>query len=132
MPLQIEVQFDIVIYSILAGIVTGVLFDLYKIIRGLNVPKFLVIMEDILFWILTALIIFSFLLYINYAFLGVYVYILLFGAFLIYLKFVSPIVYKIELMVVNKVAFVTRVILKRGAYVFKMIYYNISGKSNVR
>ena len=75
MPLTLEVQFNIVLYSILSGILTGILFDLYNIIRGVKVPKIIVFIEDILFWILAAIIVFTFLLYTSYAFLGPYVYI---------------------------------------------------------
>ena len=55
MPLELNMQFNIVIYSILAGIITGVLFDIYRVIRGLNSKKILTIIEDILFWILISI-----------------------------------------------------------------------------
>ena len=74
MPLDLSVQFDIVIYSLLAGLLTGVLFDAYRIIRGSNISKIVIWIEDLLFWMLCAVIIFTFLLYVNYAFLGFYVY----------------------------------------------------------
>ncbi|MDZ4957047.1 spore cortex biosynthesis protein YabQ, partial [Clostridium perfringens] len=86
MPLPIGIQFDIVIYSIVSGILIGVLFDLYNIIRGVKIPKIIIIIEDVLFWILTAIIVFTFLLYINYAFLGPYVYIFMIITLIIYLK----------------------------------------------
>ena len=65
MPLELSVQFNIVIYSLLAGILTGMFFDVYRIIRGLNVNKILIWIEDLLFWILCSGIIFTFLLYFN-------------------------------------------------------------------
>ena len=75
MLLNTEIQFSIIMYAILAGILTGAMFDLYRIIRGSNVNKVIIAIEDILFWILAAMIVFAFLLYTNYAFLGAYVYI---------------------------------------------------------
>ena len=75
MPLDTNVQFSIILYALLAGILTGLMFDLYRIIRGSKVPKALIVIEDTLFWILAAMIVFAFLLYTNYAFLGPYVYI---------------------------------------------------------
>ena len=69
MLLEINMQFNIVIYSIIAGIITGILFDMYRIIRDLNSKKIVAMVEDILFWILAGMIVFTFLLYTNYAFL---------------------------------------------------------------
>ena len=37
------------------------MFDVYRIIRGAKVPKFIIFIEDILFWILAAVIVFTFL-----------------------------------------------------------------------
>ena len=84
MPLDLSVQFDIVIYSLLAGLLTGVLFDAYRIIRGSNISKIVIWIEDLLFWMLCAVIIFTFLLYVNYAFLGFYVYLFIFLSLILY------------------------------------------------
>lgn len=128
MPLTLEVQFNIVLYSILSGILTGILFDLYNIIRGVKVPKIIVFIEDILFWILTAIIVFAFLLYTNYAFLGPYVYIFMILTLIFYLKFINPKVLKVELYIINKVYKFIRIIFKTFIYPIKIIYYSISGK----
>ena len=63
MPLKTDVQFSIILYAMLAGILTGAMFDLYRIIRGSNVNKIVIAIEDILFWILAAMAVFTFLLY---------------------------------------------------------------------
>ena len=75
MPLPTNIQFSIILYALLAGILTGAMFDLYRIIRGSKIPKAIIVIEDILFWVLAAMIVFTFLLYTNYAFLGAYVYV---------------------------------------------------------
>ena len=128
MPLSLDVQINIVVYSILSGILTGILFDLYKIIRGFKIPKIIIIIEDILFWILTAVIIFTFLLYTNYAFLGPYVYVFMILTLIIYLKFISPLVLKIEKYIINIVLKCIRIIFKNAIYPIKVIYYSIFGK----
>ena len=128
MPLSIEAQFDIVMYSIISGILIGIMFDLYNIIRGVKIPKIIIIIQDILFWILTAIIVFTFLLYTNYAFLGPYVYIFMTITLIIYLRFVSPIVLKLERSIIDKLSRVIRVLLKNLIYPIKIIYSNISGK----
>lgn len=130
MPLPTGIQFDIIIYALLAGVLTGVLFDLYRIIRGLGVPKGVLIVEDILFWTLSAMIIFAFLLYTNYAFLGPYVYIFMIVSLIAYLKLVSGFVIKIELKTIKFLGRIFRVIFKNISYPFKLIYYNFTGKNN--
>ncbi|VYT98582.1 spore cortex biosynthesis protein YabQ [Clostridium tertium] len=128
MPLPINVQFDIVLYSILSGIIVGALFDLYNIIRGAKVPRIIVIVEDILFWIFASLAVFTFLLYTNYAFLNPYVYVFMIITLIIYLKFISPKVLKLELYLIDIVGKMIRVIFKGITYPIKIIFYSISGK----
>ncbi|WP_291651462.1 spore cortex biosynthesis protein YabQ [Clostridium sp.] len=128
MPLSIDVQFDIVMYSIISGILIGIMFDLYNIIRGVKIPKIIIIIEDILFWILTAITVFAFLLYTNYAFLGPYVYIFMIVTLIIYLKLISPTILKLERYLIEKFSKIIRVFLKNLIYPIKFIYYNICGK----
>ena len=130
MPLDTNIQFSIILYALLAGILTGLMFDLYRIIRGSKVPKFIIAIEDTLFWILAAMIIFAFLLYTNYAFLGAYVYIFMLISLGLYMKFISNRCIRFELEVVNILSPVFRIIFKNIIYPFKIIFYNITGKNN--
>lgn len=128
MPLPINVQFNIVLYSILSGILIGVLYDLYNIIRGVKVPKIIIMCEDILFWIFTSFVVFTFLLYMNYAFLNPYVYVFMIITLVIYLKLVSPMVLKIELYLISIFGKAIRIVFKTIIYPVKVIFYSISGK----
>ena len=130
MPLDTNMQFSIILYALLAGILTGLMFDLYRIIRGSKVPKIIIVVEDILFWGLSAMVVFTFLLYTNYAFLGVYVYAFMLISLVLYMKFVSNKCIRFELEVVNGVSKILRVIFKNIIYPFKVIFYNITGKNN--
>ena len=130
MPLDTNIQFSIILYALLAGILTGLMFDLYRIIRGSKIPKAIIVVEDTLFWILAAMVIFTFLLYTNYAFLGVYVYAFMLISLGLYMKFVSNKCIRFELEVVNGVGKVFRIIFKNIIYPFKIIFYNITGKNN--
>lgn len=130
MPLDTNVQFSIIVYALLAGILTGLMFDLYRIIRGSKVPKALIVIEDTLFWILAAMIVFAFLLYTNYAFLGPYVYIFMLISLALYMKFISNKCIDFELYVVNGVGKMFRIIFKNISYPFKIIFHNITGKNN--
>lgn len=130
MPLSTDIQFNIILYALLAGILTGLMFDLYRIIRGSKVPKFIVVIEDILFWVLSAMIVFAFLLYTNYAFLGAYVYVFMIISLALYMKFISNSCLKLELKIVSVLGKIFRVIFKNVIYPFKVIIYSITGKNN--
>lgn len=130
MPLPTDIQYHIIIYSLLSGLLTGVMFDLYRIIRGSNVNKVIIAIEDILFSILAALIVFSFLLYTNYAFLGPYVYMFMIISLVFYVKFISNSIIKIELAIIEFLFKLSRVIFKYIIYPLKIIFYNLTGKNN--
>ena len=130
MPLKTDVQFSIILYAMLAGILTGAMFDLYRIIRGSNVNKIVIAIEDILFWILAAMAVFTFLLYTNYAFLGAYVYIFMIISLTLYIRFISNICIKFELKLISALVKMFRVIFKNFIYPFKVIFHNITGKNN--
>lgn len=130
MPLTTNMQVNIIIYSILAGILTGILFDTYRIVRGFKIPKFVLVIQDILFWILSALVIFTFLLYTNYAFLGVYVYAIIIITLFIYLKIISKFVLNMEKYSLRCLGKVSRVVMKNILYPFKLIYFNIIRDKN--
>ena len=129
MPLQISMQFNIVFISILAGIITGILFDMYRIIRGLSNFKAVMIVEDILFWILASIIVFTFLLYTNYAFLTPYVYIFICCTILLYMIFISKYFYSIEKFILDIIFKIIRVILKNLSYPLKLAFYKIIDKN---
>lgn len=121
-------QINLVIYSLLGGLITGFLFDIYRGIRGINPIKILTIIEDILFCILIALIVFAFLLYTNYAFLTPYVYVLIICALIMYFKYISYYVFSSEVIIVRYIYRLIRIILKNILHPLKIIIYKIIDK----
>lgn len=128
MPLGLNMQINLVIYSLLSGLITGFLFDIYRGIRGINSIKILIMIQDVLFCILIALIVFTFLLYTNYAFLTPYVYILIISALIIYFKFISKYIYASQMIIVESFCKLIRIILKNVLYPLKIIVYKIIDK----
>ncbi len=129
MPLELEVQFEIIIYALASGIIVGVLFDIYRIIRGNDGHKIIIAIQDILFWLLCSIIIFIFLLYTNYAFLGMYVYLCMGLALFIYLKLFSGIVYRIESTVLSTVKSIIRCSFKTFSYPIRIMWSKILNKN---
>ncbi|WP_294401298.1 spore cortex biosynthesis protein YabQ [uncultured Clostridium sp.] len=128
MPLEINMQVNIVIYSFMAGIITGILFDIYRIFRGLNKIKIITIIEDLLFWSLSSLVIFTFLLYMNYAFLTLYVYIFMAISLALYLRFFSRFFYSFEKELLGKFYKMIRVTFKNITYPLKIVIYKVTDR----
>lgn len=128
MPLGLNMQINLVIYSLFGGLIAGVLFDVYRGIRGINSIKILKVIQDILFCILIALVIFTFLLYTNYAFLTPYVYILIISALVVYFRFISKYIYASEILIAESFYKLIRIILKNICYPLKIIAYKITDK----
>ncbi|MDD6769826.1 spore cortex biosynthesis protein YabQ [Inconstantimicrobium porci] len=122
MLLPIGEQFRIVLVGIAAGIIIGMLYDLYRVVRGNNVPKVIKIIEDTLFWILCAIVVFLFLLYGNYAIMGTYIYALIFIGFIIYLKAFSKFVLKVLRKIISGFARALRVTANNLSYSFRVIF----------
>lgn len=129
MLLPLSLQFRIVIFSLAAGVLTGIFFDFYRIFRGMSVPKVITIIEDLLFWTLNSILVFIFLLYVNYAFLGIYVYFFILIGDIMYLKLVSPYFLKMENEIGRGMYKGVRVLFKNLAYGFKLAFVNRNKKN---
>lgn len=129
MLLPLSLQFRIVIFSLAAGVLTGIFFDFYRIFRGMSVPKVITIIEDLLFWTLSSILVFIFLLYVNYAFLGIYVYFFILIGDIMYLKLVSPYFLKMENEIGRGMYKGVRVLFKNLAYGFKLAFLNRNKKN---
>ena len=129
MPLQLYVQINILFYSLLAGLLIGILFDLYKMLRGYKVHKMIMFFEDILFWILSAIIVFTFLLFMNYAFLGPYVYLFIGISILVYYKFISEYFIFVGKYIITILVTMIRVIIKSISYPFKILMSKFQKKT---
>ena len=129
MPLELEVQFDIIFYALVSGFILGIFYDVYRVLRGRSEHIIIIIIQDILFWILSALTIFTFLLYTNYAFLGSYVYLCMGVALFIYLKLFSKTIYKFENMIFYESKIILRRSFKNITYPLRIVWSKINNKN---
>ncbi|MBC8062455.1 MAG: spore cortex biosynthesis protein YabQ [Clostridiaceae bacterium] len=124
MLISIESQLNVLIYSIIAGMITGVLFDIYRIIRGIRNPKvILTFFSDIIFWILSAFVIFIFLLYTNYAFMEIYIFLYIALGIYIYLKLLSWFFTYINHKIIKTLGIIIRILKNNITYPFELFSY---------
>ena len=128
MPLDLEVQFKIIFYASISGFLMGILFDFYRIIRGIKIPRIIIAIEDILFFILCGIMVFTLLLYSGYAYFGLYVYVFIILFLIIYFKFISRVLYSLIRRVLNMFISVFRVAVKNIFYPLRLFLWKINSK----
>ena len=127
---SVSTQFNLIIFSILAGILTGILFDLYRVFRGLENPnRIITFIEDTLFWTLTGIIVFIFLLRTNYAYIRIYLYCAIALGVIIYIWLFSKVFIKIQYKLIRSIAKAIRVCLNFIFYPLKLVLYYIKRKN---
>ena len=124
MLISIQTQLNVLIYSIIAGMITGVLFDIYRIIRGIKNPKVtLTFFCDIIFWVFSAFVIFIFLLYTNYAFMEIYIFLYIALGTYIYLKLLSRFFTYINQKIIKTLGIIIRILKNNITYPFELFNY---------
>jgi spore cortex biosynthesis protein YabQ len=127
---SISTQINLLLFSILAGVITGVLFDFYRVFRGLENPNIIVtFIEDTLFWILTAIIVFIFLLSTNYAYMREYVYISIAVGVFLYMWLLSKFFIRAQYKIIRTTAKFFRLTFNFVVYPIQLLIYNIKRKN---
>ncbi|MEW9096709.1 MAG: spore cortex biosynthesis protein YabQ [Clostridiaceae bacterium] len=129
MIISIEHQVKLVVFSLASGIITGILFDIYRIIRGFENPnKVITYIQDILFWIMSSVLVFIFLLYFNYAYVGFYVYLLIIVGIFFYLKLASDIFIKVLHNSISFIGKLLRILKNIILFPIELLIYKIKNK----
>lgn len=90
MIIPVNLQLYYFLSTVITGLLVGIMFDIYRIIRGLNSPnKIITAISDILFWIFAAVTTFVFFLYTNSGNVGYYTFVGLIIGLFIYFKLIS-------------------------------------------
>ena len=129
MLISIQTQLNVLIYSIIAGMITGVLFDIYRMIRSFKNPNvILTFFCDIVFWVFSAVVIFIFLLYTNYAFMEIYIFLYIALGTYIYLKFLSNFFTYINRKIIKTLGAIARILKNNITYPFELFHYYFKNK----
>jgi spore cortex biosynthesis protein YabQ len=85
-----NIQLYYFLITIAAGLIIGVLFDIYRIIRGFNNPgNFITAAADILFWLFAAILIFIYFLFTTNGELRYYTVVAVIIGLILYFKIIS-------------------------------------------
>ena len=122
-------QVNLIVFRLLSGIITGVFFDVYRLIRGFENPnRFLTAIQDLLFWTLTAIVVFIFLMYTNEGYLNFYVYVCLIIGVYLYLKLLSKTFIKLQYKSLKFNGKMFRVVLNTILYPMNLLIYKLKIK----
>lgn len=120
---SVEAQFISLIISTFAGIAIGLLFDLYRVINYYARPqKNFQYFMDLLFWVITGIVVFMILLQADFGMIRAYTFAgISIGVFL-YFKLFTIYVIKIYIFTINTAVKVIRIIIIFAVLPFKLIY----------
>ena len=109
----------------LTGVTIGILFDFFRILRkAIKTPNFVTYIEDILFWILTGLLILYNIWYFNDGEIRIYMFLGIIIGLLIYMSTIS----KPIIQIFSKVLEIIINILKIPFRVISIVFGKISTK----
>jgi len=129
MMISLMGQLKLIIFSVLSGIITGVFFDIYRLIRGFEDPnKILTIIQDLLFWTLTSIVVFIFLMYTNEGYINFYVYVCLIIGVYLYLKLLSRVFIRMQYKSLKFNGRVFRVVRNVIFYPVNLLFYKLKIK----
>lgn len=110
-------QLKILTIFAISGITISILFDIFRIRRKVwKAPNLLTYFEDILFWIISAIILLYTVMKYTTGELRIYMFVGLFIGILIYFKFFSKLVVKFFSSIIK---FIITIIVR----IFKIIFY---------
>ena len=108
------------------GVIIGVLFDIFRILRRtIKTSNIITYMEDVLFWILTGLLILYNIWYFNNGEIRIYMFLGIIIGVLIYMSTLSNILIKIFSKILQKIIKVIELPIKTIFVFFRKIFTRI-------
>lgn len=130
MIFNMDRQITLFIFSLINGMAIGVLYDLYRVIRGREeTGKLITAIQDILFWILTGILVFTLMMYTNYAYMSFNVFIYNAIGIFLYFKIFSHKFIVLWSRVIEFICTVIRVIFNWFFYPLRIIFHKIRKKT---
>lgn len=106
----IIIQLNSLFIYIISGMIIGVLFDFFRILRkSFHTPDFITYIEDILFWIITGIFLLFLLFNFSNGEIRIYTFLGLLIGIIVYMIFISKFIIKVSVTIVK---FIKNIILK--------------------
>ncbi|MCX7714972.1 MAG: septum formation initiator family protein [Clostridia bacterium] len=122
MGISIENETYIFLAMVLLGAASGLLFDLFRVLRRLvSLRAGAVAITDFIFWIMTAILIFGGIVYINSGQLRWYEFIGLFIGILMYFLILSEKVIWVLIKVIEFLSYIFKIILTPLCFLYKIL-----------
>ena len=114
---------------VLDGFIIGLLFDFFRILRKtFKTSDIITYIQDILFWILTGLVVLYSIFIFNNGEMRIYIFLGILIGIVLYILLLSKYIIKINVFIINKIKWFVSIILKIIFMPFKFIF-NILKKS---
>ena len=125
----LESQINTLFIFAITGFIIGILFDFFRIQRKVfKTYDIITYIQDILFWILTGLIVLYSIFVFNNGEMRIYIFLGILIGIILYVLLFSKYVIKINVFIINKIKWFISIILKIIFMPFKFIF-NILKKS---
>jgi len=129
---SLESQLFSFIVTLLMGITIGILFDFYNVTKGIIRPRKVgIYLGDLLFWVITTIVVFFMLLIGNWGELRFYVVIGILAGVLCYIKLLSRIVIKTLLYIICIIKRVLACIAKGLRFFWFVVSYPVILLGNI-
>ena len=116
----------------LSGLIIGILFDIFRIFRkSFKTPDIVTYIEDVIFWILTGLFLIFIIFKFNNGEIRSYIFIGLALGILMYLLMFSKIFIKVNIVIIERLKKIVRIIFSVIEYPVKIIINNIKKFNNI-
>lgn len=126
MDINIAGDFYIFLITLNSGLVAGVIYDLYRVLRYYSKPnKILTLIEDLLFWVILAFIFFYILVITTDGIFRGFIVIAFFTGAFIYLNLISkynfPILIRIFKLILDLISEIIKILLYPFRYLWKLL-----------
>jgi len=122
LPVEISVEVSTFFYSILCGILTGLIYDFFRIKRKtIKTGALFVYIEDLVYWIIVAGVVFALIFYSNDGEIRGYIFIGIIIGAIFYALLFSKIIVNISVKLLNWLGRAIKFIFFVISYPFKII-----------
>jgi spore cortex biosynthesis protein YabQ len=123
LPIPVSSQALIFLYSVIGGMAIAFVYDVFRIKRKtIDTSNFLTCIEDLLYWIIVAIIMFLVVYFGNEGEIRGYIFIGAIIGAVLYILLFSRIIMKIFLVIINIISVILKAVWKVVSCPFKIIF----------